>query len=542
MSKTYRRFSSFRNAGLLKEVYERLADCPATASPDGEDLLPKAVLDSQETADVSASLFEATCKACGSYRSLNGIIHNASRSVCDMLNDAMSQRVLDSLVIGPDSPVAPADPAVTRTSSSGLGTLLDPGVGVTNWQPLMLSPYEASSVYASGGLPRSVIDRKAGGLVCNGLAFKCEGLNQNDLDYLADYAIMSGFVDALREALTDALVYGGAFLFPTFADDRQAGRYAMAGKFLDNFVRTMPRGGIVRWQSVDRWCAIFTPQWSDLLASDFMHPSQFYIPQGGMVVSTDRCAMLRPCPVSYWGAMQQLGWGTSDYSGWLQDFYGYWIMAASLSDLARQSSLIYNIIPATPALTENGIDPMIKQIVTYNEQRLREADVLHPKAISSIGELKVVDRTLNGFSQMYKDARLNLASATEIPVSLLFPDEPQGLASDRALDFTHKRGEMLLRLWRTVEREVTKVARLMAFSCFGGNSEQARHLDGISVSLDVPTPKTASEAAEGAKAYAESINKLVISGYSIEEAAKVLAPAFPDFEQPREEQAPQADE
>ena len=102
---------------------------------------------------------------------------------------------------------------------SGIGTMLDPSVYTHSQIPVMLGPWEGSSVYAPGGLPATIIDKKARGMVMHGASFKSENkeLWTNDkIEQMEAAAEITGFNDQVSDASADAYIYGGSILYPVF--------------------------------------------------------------------------------------------------------------------------------------------------------------------------------------------------------------------------------------------------------------------------------------------------------------------------------------
>ena len=57
-------------------------------------------------------------------------------------------------------------------AKTGVGTMVDPAIYTHSQIPVMMGPHEGSAVYASGGLPATIIDKKARAMVMQGATFK----------------------------------------------------------------------------------------------------------------------------------------------------------------------------------------------------------------------------------------------------------------------------------------------------------------------------------------------------------------------------------
>ena len=105
-----------------------------------------------------------------------------------------------------------AGDTLTNTKN-GVGTLLDPAVYTHSNIPIVMGPYEGSSVYAPGGLPATIIDKKFRGMVIQGATFKAyddqeKFWDADKVQKLEDAAFTTGFNDAILDAVCDAGVYG----------------------------------------------------------------------------------------------------------------------------------------------------------------------------------------------------------------------------------------------------------------------------------------------------------------------------------------------
>ena len=107
-------------------------------------------------------------------------------------------------------------------TKTGVGMLNDPSIYTQSTIPIMLGPYEGSAVYANGGLPSIIIDKKSRAMVLKGAVFKSlnkEFWASDKLDKLEEAAISTGFNDKVGDASTDSFIYGGSILYPVFKKD-----------------------------------------------------------------------------------------------------------------------------------------------------------------------------------------------------------------------------------------------------------------------------------------------------------------------------------
>ena len=267
---------------------------------------------------------------------------------------------------------------------TGVGTAIDPGMNIESFIPVSILPGEATTYYANGGIPARIINKKAGCLSLDGVHFECADFTPDEITQLDDYADECGFSEAYAQAINQALIFGGDACYPVLDGDNPI-TYQMTLEQLK--MRMGDKKNFIRyWVNADRWNCVFVPDYN-ITAQDYLYARSLFIPLGGVRVSTERMAMVRPQKLPFWGAIQQMGWATSDFEGWIKDFEAYQIMKMSLPIMAQQSSLMYHAIPADGLIIENGPD-YAKQFFKENEQQMREWSMLHPRAINSVVKLK----------------------------------------------------------------------------------------------------------------------------------------------------------
>jgi len=110
--------------------------------------------------------------------------------------------------------------------------------------------------------------------------------------------------------------------------------------------------------------------------------------------------------------------------------------------------------------------------------------MLHPRAINSVGEIKILERTYSGYRDLLNESRLALCASSGVAESILFEEKATGLASDNREDVTLKQSEMIRLLFNTVAPSFKNCIQLLVYSCFGLNSEQARLADKVKIKAD----------------------------------------------------------
>lgn len=412
--------------------------------------------------------------------------------------------------------------------TSGIGTPIDPGMHTRTFVPVSLTPQEATGYYTSGGVPARIIDKKAGCLTLDGIRFECPDLTADDIQKLEAYAEKCGFAEAWKNGLTQALIYGGAAVYPVLAGDNPI----RTDREISELLKDLPEKDFISWWvTADRWNVVFVPEYN-ITARDYLQAKRVFVPLGGCTVNTDRVAMIRPKKLPFWGAIQQMGWATSDFTGWIQDFEAYQIMKASLPIMSQQMSLMYHSFPADGLIIENGPE-YAKEFFRQNEKEMRDWSMLHPKAINSIGEIKILERTYTGYQQLIQEARLALCAASSVPESVLFAEKATGLASDNRDDIALKQSEAVRIIFKSAAPAMQPCIRLLVLSCFGKNSEQAKYADNVRILPDSGIILTDQDKAQLGQSFTAIAGSLAAQlGFPLEDAISVAKNFVPSAEIP----------
>ncbi len=420
-------------------------------------------------------------------------------------------------------------PGITQdgyfNSTSGIGTYIDPGMDTQSFIPVSITPSEATSYYASGGVPARIIDKKAGCLSLDGIKFECSYLSTDDLKKLEDYAVKCGFDQAYNQGITQSLIFGGAAVYPSLKGDNPI-RTQMS---LKQILQDLPEKDFIKyWITADRWNCVFIPDYN-ITAQDYLFARSLFIPLGGYRVNTERMAMIRPSRLPFWGAIKQMGWSTSDFEGWIKDYESYEIMKMSLPIMAQQMSLMYHSIPADGIIIENGPE-YAKQFFKQNEKEMREWSILHPKAINSVGEIKILERTYTGFQQLISEARLALCSSARVPESILFAEKSTGLASDNEMDVTLKQSETIRLLFNNIAPSFKNCIQLLVYSCFGKNSEQAKYARDVKIKADAGVVLSESDKAQMGSTFAQIAATFAGMGLDVKTSLNIAQKCVPSIE------------
>ena len=402
----------------------------------------------------------------------------------------------------------------------GYGTLLDPQMYTQTNVPVMFGPAEASAVYANGGLPATIIDKKTRSMVVNGVTFRAnEGLewNEDDIDRLEAAAQETGFIDVVADAICDAFLHGGSVVYPMFDTDTA---YSL-DKPLDTL--KLEKGCITRWVEVDRWNVTIVPNYI-ITAADYLHPSHLLIPMSNTIVDTSRAAMLKPRSLNYWAALWNLSWCPSDLNGWMRAYYAYEITQMSVPVMAQQMSLLLYRMPLD-ALNATIGPNKVKELMEINKEQMSEWSALKPEAVNMVGEVEVVNRTYSGFDNFVGATKSELAAQCGIPEPSLWHTPNKGF-SDNMTESLLKQSETLQLAKMSVEKCAQVCKDCLIAHAFGKESKQWKARKTLRMVFDKPALSTEKDMAEVGARFAASVNSFVQAGVSPDVAIKLSKPFF----------------
>ncbi len=389
---------------------------------------------------------------------------------------------------------------------SGIGTFKDAISNIIATTPVSLSPREATAYYANGGVPKIIIDKKAGLVFLEKMPVVSKYLEESEIEAIETRLQELDFWGVARRALRDALIYGGSVLW---------------------FKKQ--HGKIKKIVTTDRWNVVFDSTVLIPTAENYLTPKTVFFTQTGEEAKAEDCIFLRPHPLPYWAAIKNLGWGASDFTGWIKDYEAYEIMKTSLPIMAQQLSLLVHKYPLSDMLLTNGVQ-QVEEFQRFNEDSMAGWSMLQPKMVNNIGDLEVLNRSYSDYQHLIQEARLAVSAGAEIPLSVLFPENPSGLASDRQQDVELKQAEMARRLYNNIEKDINRALHFVLNDCFGENSRQAKFARDIEFEYITATPEPPKDKAERFSMLINSAVALISAGVEIEEALQVVGDNNPDID------------
>lgn len=481
----------------VKEVYSLISKA-GTSHLIAGDSMPMIQLSSTHVDELANISFE--------HVKANYLEHGMSFKTPDEVRNEMYVKIAGDMLIN---------------QKTGVGTMLDPATYTHSQIPVMLGPDEGSSVYAPGGLPATIIDKKSRSMVSQGATFKSldkDFWDNDKVEMLENAAAETGFNDCISDASADSFIYGGSILYPVFKKDTPSSYL----RKLENM--HLEKGCIERWVETDRWNTVIVPSFI-VTAKDYLKPDSLFIPQSALDISTSRMAIIRPKPVPYWISLYNIGWAPSDFSGWLRSYYGYEITCQSIPVMAQQMSLILYKMPLDALNATIGADK-VRELMEINEEKMAGWSALSPKAVNMVGEVEVVDRTYSGFDQFVGAMKSDLAAQCELPEPSLWHTPNKGF-SDNTTESLLKQSETLQMKQRFLERSMGPAKDSLIAHVFGTDSEEWERRSTIKMVFNKPTISTEKDLAEVGARFAASVSSFVQAGVSPDIAMDLSSQFFP---------------
>ena len=410
---------------------------------------------------------------------------------------------------------------------SKIGTGADPTTYSAATIPVAIGPFEATSIYSSGGIAEIIINKKAKGVTLNGYRFVSENKvvwAEEKLELLRERLNETGFIDKLSDTMRDGFLYGGAVLYPVFKRDTGESFAYDASTLLRNGL--LHEGCIDRWVEIDRWNTVLVPEFN-VTAADYMSAKSYYVPLSGIEVCTDRSAIIKPKRLPYWGAIRQMGWGVSDLEGYMRSILGYEMSIASIPLMAQQMSLLLYEMPLDTLFAQLGVDA-VKKLMKENTEQMKEWSMANPKVLNAFGKVYTVNRQYTGYPDLMLTMRQDIAAQSGIPESVLFHTQPKG--------FSNNTEEVLLKESQTVKLAQQAILPSLEYivpyavlHAFGPDSQEARFIRDVHFSFDTPVVATDSERAETSARFSAAVNSLRQAGVPITAALNITQQFFRDI-------------
>ena len=410
---------------------------------------------------------------------------------------------------------------------SKIGTGADPTTYSAATIPVAIGPFEATSIYSSGGIAEIIINKKAKGVTLNGYRFVSENKevwSEEKLELMRERLNETGFIDKLSDTMRDGFLYGGAVLYPVFKRDTGESFAYDASTLLRNGL--LHEGCIDRWVEIDRWNTVLVPEFN-VTAADYMSAKSYYVPLSGIEVCTDRSAIIKPKRLPYWGAIRQMGWGVSDLEGYMRSILGYEMSIASIPLMAQQMSLLLYEMPLDTLFAQLGVDA-VKKLMKENTEQMKEWSMANPKVLNAFGKVYTVNRQYTGYPELMLTMRQDIAAQSGIPESVLFHTQPKG--------FSNNTEEVLLKESQTVKLAQQAILPSLEYivpyavlHAFGPDSQESRFIRDVHFSFDTPVVATDSERAETSARFSAAVNSLRQAGVPITAALNITQQFFRDI-------------
>lgn len=501
----FRKLTETVQDDTLKEVFKIIADQQPDYIADSTLPLPMTADDCTAIKELLYQQVKTNMTLDGGVQSLTTARESSANHVSNMVADAFFNPV------------------------NGQGTRFDPGYYNTADIPVSMSPNEATSYYASGGIPSRIIDKKAGGMFINGYRFIGNSWTPQDLEALKEYADSLNFDHVVKESIRDGLIYGGAFMVPHFKRD-DAHTHSMS---VDSLIREgiIHKNCIDYFWHADRWNCVLVPDYN-IAASDYLDPKTIFVPIAGVSVNTGRAAILRPKQLPYWGTLRQMGWGISDMESWIRPLLGYEVCIASIPIMAQQLSILYSHFPAD-ALIANGGANAVRAVAQEIQAQIRTMSNVNPQALNTALELKVLDRNFSGFPELIAVLEKSVCAKAGLSSADIFDTQSSGMNASDNGKHTLKDAGAIQELANKIVPQISNLVKILVYSKFGPNSPQASIADNVRLDFDSPTILTNEERNQAGTTFSAVFTAMIGGGLQPLDALEIGKSFVPDIELPQ---------
>ena len=404
----------------------------------------------------------------------------------------------------------------TTVGSSG-----DPTLGAEAVPNLWISPYEANSLYSQKGLPETIINKKAKSILLNGLKIKNAKLNAKQIDKISLNALRLGIPKVISDTVRDALVYGGALVFPMFKGDNPVTTNLNLVALVKQGV--LGKGTLDYIISLDRWNTMHLPAVNPT-QRDFFLPKKYYIPYLGADVDGSRCSRIITAPqAGFFGHVMTFGWGLSDFCGYAQEIMNYKIAIRTLPMMIQQMSILARTINVDGILAQEGAN-VLDSMMMENTVRTTEWSPNNPVTLDMLGELKVINRDFAEVPSLLRILRQDLAASANLPEPMLFSSEKGNFASGDDTDGNlAKQYEAIKFIHKDVENQFKQLAKVLIIDALGTSQEVLEALPYTEMHFDVPMVANSTERAEIGLNISKTFFELVSGQMPLDESAKIAS-------------------
>jgi Protein of unknown function (DUF1073) len=408
---------------------------------------------------------------------------------------------------------------------------------------LWIDPGKAAIIYAAGGLPTLIINKKCKPIAYNGIRIVNPRLSGDQMERVNESAQKNDFPRALTNAGRDGLTYGGSIVFPMFRRD-------VPGTMLMDIATLMKldvvgKDCIDRYTVLDRNNAIHIPNWNPT-AADFLNPRFYFIPYLGSDINGQRIGRIVPIPqAGYWGAIMTMGWGVSEIQGWYRSVCNYESVAHALPRMIAQMSILVRTFNVDLANALNGAVGL-REMDLADMESVRAASNENPITMDIIGDLKAVERDFTAVAELTRIVRQDVGMKANLPEEELWSSDRGAFSSGDQTDGVNERQwEGVKYVHQEIQDRGRNLAMLEVINALGKDRDILRALPYTRIEILPPRIENAEKRAQVVKDLSESTFNFVASGMQLESALTIvlrygdehLAPASEVLERVKEHQA-----
>jgi hypothetical protein len=227
-----------------------------------------------------------------------------------------------------------------------------------------------------------------------------------------------------------------------------------------------------------------------------------------------------------------MGWGVSEFQSWIQPYLGWQIGVYGVPQLLQQMSLIFNSIDIAALLAAGG--PNAAQALAEQVGRkLAGASNVFPKTINSGGKLEVIERNFTGYPAMINVLEDALCAGAELSPAIVFGRQQTGMGNNDG-ESTLKQAGSIQKIANKIIPQLQPLVKILVYSCFGPDSEQAKLADKVRIDFDSPVVLTNKERNEAGTTFSTVVTAMIGAGLQPGDALEVGKSFIPDIELPQD--------
>jgi phage-related protein (TIGR01555 family) len=323
-----------------------------------------------------------------------------------------------------------------------------------------------NTLYRNSWIAKKVIETIPGDMVKNWFSITAD-LKPEITDRYNDLEQRTCTKDKINEGLCWGDLYGGAAAIMMIAGEEDLLDQPLE---IDNIMPNSYCGLLI----VDRWSGIYPgiERIEDIRDPEFGLPIWYEVrdvTKDNAMVKVHHSRVLRFCGrrLPYWENMAEIGWGASQLEHVFDELAKRDNTSWNIASLVFQANLIVNKVTDFDQITA-ATDPDVQRdfyAVKSAQNQMRNNNGM--MIIGDKDEVSAMNYTFAGLNDIYESQMLDIAGASEIPVTKLFGRAPAGMNATGESDLQNYYDMVSQRQESQLKPIINKLLPVMFMSEFG---------------------------------------------------------------------------